>query len=124
MATATNKLRILLVEDNSLLGMLLGELLGDMGHEVCAIEATEDDAVAAALQHKPDLVVADAWLRVGSGIAAVARMQANSTMPHVLISGNLDRIRALRPDAVMLEKPFSESELARAINRAMGGPCD
>ena len=120
MAKATNKLRILLVEDDSLLGMLLGELLEDMGHAVCAIETTEDDAVAAALRDKPDLVVADAWLRVGSGMAAVARMESNGAMPHVLISGSLDRIRALRPGAVMLQKPFSETELARAIDRAMG----
>jgi DNA-binding response OmpR family regulator len=41
-------LRILLVEDDSMIGMFLGMTLEQMGHEVCAIESTEAGAVAAA----------------------------------------------------------------------------
>jgi CheY-like chemotaxis protein len=33
-------LQILVVEDDALLAMLLGELLAGMGHEVCATAAT------------------------------------------------------------------------------------
>jgi two-component system, response regulator PdtaR len=43
-------LRILVVEDDALFGMLLAELLAMMGHDVCGIEATEADAVAAAVR--------------------------------------------------------------------------
>jgi len=42
-------LRVLVVEDNAIIGMLLAEVLAGMGHDVCAIEATEADAVTAAL---------------------------------------------------------------------------
>ena len=34
-------LRILLVDDDAMIGTLLAELLDEMGHVVCGIEATE-----------------------------------------------------------------------------------
>jgi CheY-like chemotaxis protein len=34
-------LRVLVVEDNAIIGMLLGEMLAEMGHDVCGIETTE-----------------------------------------------------------------------------------
>ena len=43
-------LRILIVEDDALIGMLLAEMLEDMGHGLCAIEATEADAVTAVIR--------------------------------------------------------------------------
>ena len=50
---AMKVLRILVVEDDALIGMLLAEVLVGMGHEVCAIEANEADAVAAAARCRP-----------------------------------------------------------------------
>ena len=41
-------LSVLVVEDDAIVGMLLAELLEVMGYDVCAIEVTEADAVAAA----------------------------------------------------------------------------
>jgi CheY-like chemotaxis protein len=38
-------LRVLVVEDEMLIGMLLGDTLGAMGYDVCAVEATETGAV-------------------------------------------------------------------------------
>jgi two-component system, response regulator PdtaR len=64
-------LRILVAEDDTIVGMLLGELLKEMGHDVCAIETTEADAVAAAVRCRPDLMIIDVRLGDGSGISAV-----------------------------------------------------
>lgn len=64
-------LRVLLVEDDLLMGMLLAEGLGEIGYEVCGIATTEADAVSIALRCKPDLVIVDARLGGGSGIAAM-----------------------------------------------------
>ena len=50
------------VEDDLMIGMLLAEMLEAMGHDVCAIEATEADAVTAVAQYRPDLMIVDAWL--------------------------------------------------------------
>ena len=112
-------LRILVVEDNALIGMLLAEMLQEMGHEVCAIEATEAEAVAAADRCRPDLMIVDARLGDGSGVSAVERIRRGGSVPHLFISGDIWKVTALRPDAVVVQKPFREADLARAIQRAL-----
>ncbi len=115
-------LRILVVEDDDMVAMLLTEVLAEMGHEVCAIEATEAAAVAAARRCRPDLMIVDAQLAAGNGIAAVAEILGAGFIPHLFISGDVARVAALRPGAVTIQKPFRVSALARAIERALAAP--
>src|ERR1039458_8577970 len=112
-------LRVLVVEDDPMIGMLLAEMLEAMGHDVCAIETTEAAAVTAADPYRPDLMVVDARIDDGSGVSAVDKILRTGFVPHLFISGNISKVRALRPDAVVLEKPFREPELTRAIQRAI-----
>jgi len=112
-------LRILVAEDDSMIGMLLAGMLEGMGYDVCAIEATEADVVTAAAHHRPDLMIVDARLGDGSGVAAVDEILRTGFVPHLFMSGNISRVKALRPDAVVLQKPFGEAELTRAIQRAL-----
>ena len=111
--------RVLIVEDDALLGVYLAELLIGMGHEICAIEATEADAVSAAAQRGPDLMIVDARLGHGSGVTAVEEILRTGFVPHLFITGNISRVMALRPGAVVLEKPFREADLMHAIQRAL-----
>ena len=111
-------LRVLVVEDNAIIGML-AEVLAWMGHDVCAIEATEADAVTAATRCGPDLMFVDVQLGDGSGAFAIEKILRTGFVPHVFISGDTLGVRALRPDAVVIQKPFRESDLARAIQRAL-----
>ena len=111
--------RVLMMEDDPLIGMLVAELLEEMGYDVCAIAATAADAVTAAAQYRPDLMIVDARIDDGSGVSAVDKILRTGFVPHLFISGNISNIRALRPDAVVLEKPFRELELTRAIQRAI-----
>lgn len=112
-------LRVLVVEDEILIGMLLADTLGAMGYEVCAIEATETGAVAAAARCNPDLMIVDARLRDGSGVSAVEEILRTGWVPHVFISGETSTILALRPGAIMIQKPFRDIDLNRAIRRAL-----
>jgi DNA-binding response OmpR family regulator len=112
-------LRILVMEDDIMIGTLLADVLQEMGHDVCAIESTEDDAVAAAKRCKPDMMIVDARLGNGSGISAVREILRGGWVPHVFVSGETSSIRTLRPDAVVLQKPFRDTDLARAIQRAL-----
>jgi CheY-like chemotaxis protein len=91
-----------------------------MGHEVCGIETTEATAVAAGLRYRPDLMIVDARLRKGSGLRAVDEVLRTIFVPHVFVSGDAARVQALRPDAVVLQKPFFEPELTRAMQHALG----
>jgi CheY-like chemotaxis protein len=108
------------VEDEAVIAMLLAEVLAGMGHDVCAIEATEADAVAAAARCRPDMMILDARLGDGSGISAVEQILCTGFIPHVFVSGDALRVRALRPGAVVIQKPFHEADLASAMQRALG----
>lgn len=111
--------RVLVVEDNKLIGTLYIELLEEMGHSVCAIVATETEAVAAASIHKPDLMIVDASLAEGSGVSAVKRILRAGFVPHVFISGNATSVRQDRSDAIVMQKPFWGPDLECAIQRAL-----
>lgn len=112
-------IRVMVVEDDAVLGLLFGELLEGMGHVVCAIEATEAGAVAAAAYYRPALMIVDVKLGVGSGVAAVTTILRNGFIPHVFCSGDISGVQAARPSAVAIQKPFRIAELARAIDRAL-----
>lgn len=114
----TTTLRILVVEDDALIGMLLGDMLEVMGHEVCAIEATEVGSVAAAARCAPNMMIVDANLQEGSGLSAVDQILRKGFVPHVFVTGDLRGVSRLRPDAVVIAKPFTEATLSQAIARA------
>lgn len=113
-------LRVIVVEDEAVIALLLAEVLAGMGHDVCAIEATEPDAVAAATRCRPDMMIFDAWLGDGSGVSAVEQILCTGFIPHVFVTGDALRVRSLRPGAVVIQKPFHESDLASAMQRALG----
>lgn len=102
-----------------MIGELLADMLRDMGYDVCALEATEANAIAAAARCKPNLMIVDAQLSDGSGIAAVETILRTGFVPHLFMSGNIAKVRAQRPGAVVLEKPFHEAAFMGAIQRAL-----
>jgi len=112
-------LRVLVVEDDAVIGALLAEMLEGMGHDVCAVEGTEADAVAAAARCRPDLMIVDVRLGEGSGVAAVDEIQRAGPIPHVFVSADISRLQALRPGAAIIQKPYREADLARVIRRAL-----
>jgi len=117
-------LRVLVVEDDALIGQLLAETLAGMGHDVRAIASTEAAAVAAAVRCRPHLMIVDARLSDGSGVSAVEAILRAGPVPHVFVTGDPSNVQALRPDAVVVEKPFCEADLALAIERALGVTAD
>lgn len=106
-------LSVLVVEDDAMIGLLLAEMLEEMGYAVCAIAATEEDAVADAAQFKPGLMIVDQMLREGTGMSAVERILRRGPVPCVFISGAPAHMAKL--GASVLQKPFLEEDLVRAI---------
>jgi len=111
-------LKVLVVEDDAMIGLLLAEMLGDMGYDVCAVATTEEDAVAEAARFKPGLMIVDEQLLEGSGLSAVDRILRTRPVPCVFISGAL--IHPKRPGTTTLQKPFLEVDLVWAIQRVVG----
>jgi two-component system, response regulator PdtaR len=122
MVRASGTLRVLIVEDEAMIAMLLAEVLREMGHEVCATAPTEDAAVAAAFRHKPDLMIVDEWLRQGSGISAVAEINCSGYIPHIFVTGDPLIGRLLSPGTIAIQKPFTISELVKAVKNALAAP--
>jgi two-component system, response regulator PdtaR len=113
------RLRILVIEDDMLIGMLFAETLTSMGHQVCAVAVNEHDAVTAARDHQPDIMIVDAKLGQGSGITAVDDIIARAFIPHLFVTGDRPGVLELRPNAIVIEKPFHVRDLSDAIELAM-----
>jgi CheY-like chemotaxis protein len=113
------QLSILVVEDEAIIGMLLSELLQTMGHRVIAVAATESAAIGLSAEYEPDLLIVDAGLSSGNGLSAIDTIIAARPVPHIFTTGDAAKVRQVKPDAIILEKPFHETELAEAITRAM-----
>ena len=111
--------RVLVMEDDLMIGALLGEMLTGMGHTVCATETTEAASVAAAGRCRPDLMIVDVRLGSGSGVRATDDIQRGGSVPHVFVSGDISSLIANRPWAVAIQKPFRIAELAQAIQRVL-----
>ena len=112
--------RILIIENDVMIGILLSELLVEMGYAVCGIATTEVEAIAAAARSRPDLMIVDVWLDDGDGVAAITEILRTGPMPHFFVSGDIAGILALYPNLTVMQKPFREPDLAQAIGRTLG----
>jgi DNA-binding response OmpR family regulator len=120
MPAVMTKLRVLIIEDEPIIAMLLAEVLTEQGYDVADIASTEEEAIRAAARHRPDIMIVDARLRQGSGLTAVSEIIAQGFIPHVFMSGDRLTKTVLGPEAIMLQKPFQEADLLRAIAQALG----
>ena len=112
-------LRILIVEDDAIIGELLGEMLEMMGHQICSIESNESAALVATSRFVPDLLIVDVRLEAGDGVSLVRRIMLEQPTAHLFVSGDLRRVQAAMPAAAMLKKPYDETQLASGIKRAV-----
>jgi len=117
--TPFKPLRVLVMEDNAIIGMLFADLLAEMGHVVCAIVTTQEEGVAAAARFKPELMIVDASLSEGDGLSAVDEIVRDGFIPHVFVSGDTALVLATKPGAIVLRKPFRDRDLAKVIQFAL-----
>ncbi|HVC18107.1 MAG TPA: response regulator, partial [Rhodanobacter sp.] len=80
-------LRVLVVDDDAVIGILLGDMLSQMGH-VCSVETSKATAVATASLFRPQFMIVDAELGDGSGASAVDEILRMGPVPHIFISGD------------------------------------
>ena len=87
----TALVRVFLVEDSPLIRRrIIDNLLSIGGFVVVGFAESEDDAVAAIAETKPDVIVTDIRLREGNGIEVVrqVRQAAASTPPKIYVLSN------------------------------------
>jgi CheY-like chemotaxis protein len=115
-APAPAKRRILVVEDEMLIGMLLEDMLTDLGHEVAAIVPRLKDAMAAVERETYDLAVLDVHLR-GESAFPVAEALIAKGIPFVFATGYGERgLPESYRGRPVLQKPFAKDDLERVLN--------
>lgn len=115
--------RVLVIEDEPIIAMDIRAIVSDMGHTVTSIARTRAEAVAAAANEHPDLVLADIQLADNSsGIDAVTDiLEALGELPVVFITAFPERLlTGERPEpAFLITKPYSEEQVQSAVSQAM-----
>lgn len=112
--------RILVVEDDETLRDIMGVLLRMLGYEVCGVVPTAEEAIALAVEKRPDLALVDVNLSGRmDGIALAPFLLDVLDIPVVFMSGGIAPERmaeAVATGAVAFqEKPFSKDDLHRTI---------
>lgn len=112
--------RILVVDDDLDILELLRIKLEFSGHDV--ITAADGEAgLTAAVQHRPDLVLADWTMPRMSGIDMLAGMRADPAIAHtpfVLLTARAQEVDQPGIDG-FLAKPFSLADLTASVDAAL-----
>ena len=110
----------LLIEDDALIAMDVGESLESFGFSVHQVGSVKD-----AIQYltravdQPHLSIVDARLRDGDA-KAVATLLRSRGLPFVFTTGDPHGVREWGFDVPVLSKPFSAPDLETAIRSALG----
>lgn len=114
-----NGKRVLIVEDDVMIRMLIEDMLADLGFAVAAQAAKVDEALAAATGVDIDLAILDVNLN-GQTTGPVARALADRGTPFVFATGYGEH--GLPPefrDRPLLKKPFQIDSLKRMLHTAL-----
>lgn len=113
---------VLIIEDESMIAMDLEALVMELGHEVSGMARTHREAIAAARDRRPGLVLADIQLADGSsGLEAVNEMLTEIDVPVIFITAFPERLlTGERPEpAFLISKPFQNDAVKAVISQAL-----
>lgn len=113
---------VLIIEDESIIAMHIKQIVESLGHTVVGIVRTHAEAVAAAKEKRPELVLADISLADGSsGIDAVKEILAEQDVPVIFITAFPERLlTGSRPEPTyLITKPFEPETVVATIGQAL-----
>jgi DNA-binding response OmpR family regulator len=111
-----HKPRILIVEDEPLIALILEEVLIDAGFAIAGVAGKLDKALALVESDACDAAVVDANL-VGVSASPVAIALAARGLPYIVMSGySPDQMRGEYPRAIFLSKPCRPELLLETLN--------
>lgn len=121
--TTQKRLRILLVDDESIIRLDLREMLKEHGHEIVGEGSNGEEAIALTRKLDPDLIVMDIKMPVMDGLEAVRQINADRTIPVIMLTAYS------QPELVQqatelgvygyLVKPIKEADILPAIEVAL-----
>ena len=113
--------KVVIVEDDQLLGIVLEKMAHSLDLDVLEISQTGSGAVASIQKHNPDLIFMDIQLADDiNGIQAMEEIRNHSNAPVIYITGQSDlntRKRASQvQNSFFMIKPVNIHDLKSAIN--------
>lgn len=117
------KLRVLVVDDESLIRMDIVEMLEDVGHEVVAEGENGEQAIELAREYSPDIIIMDVKMPVMDGISAAKVIGDEEIAPVLLLTAfsQNDIVDKANDAGVIayLVKPIREEQLLPAMSVAV-----
>ena len=114
--------RVLIIEDEPIIGLDLTRVARELGHKVVGVAATRSEAVTMAEESRPGLVLADVRLADGSsGMDAAADILRSFDIPVIFITAFPEHLlTGDRPEPTFLiTKPFREETVKALIGQAL-----
>jgi len=112
---------VFLVEDETLIRMMIGEMLEELGHRVVAEAGSVQAAEPLARTSSFELAIFDINV-AGFNVSPIAEIVAARGLPFVFVSGyGPEGLPDLFKDKSVLRKPFLVADFAAMINSALRG---
>lgn len=118
------KIKILLVEDETIAAMDIQARLEALGYEVPYVASRGEEAIEKALEIEPDLILMDIVLKGDmDGIEAAIKIHENQDTPLIYLTAysdeqTLERAKISEPFGYVL-KPFEDREIQISIEMAL-----
>lgn len=117
-------IRILVVEDESILALDVEDILNHLGYEVTGLAIDAEEAMASIAQCSPDLVLMDVRIQGAiDGIEAARQIWEQFRLPVVFLTASTDEATLQRIKTVhtfgYIVKPFSMQKLETKIRIAL-----
>ena len=115
---ATKAIRVLVIEDEALVGMMIEDFLGDFGYSVVGPIENPEAAIFLAATEQIDVTVVDINIS-GQVATAVADKLIEREIPFLFVS-SYEKMRGTRYASIsLLRKPFMPEDLHDAVERVL-----
>lgn len=123
MADKITDKKVLIVEDDMIISMVLERMINKLNHKVIDKVITGEGAINSYKSLQPDLILMDIQLKDDiDGITAMQEIRKDSDVPVIYITGNSDQYNLSRARDTQfidyLVKPIQMSHLENSIHKA------
>ncbi len=121
MSNSLEGLRVLVVEDEMMVSMLIEDMLADLGCTIVGPASRLDEAMRLATEAELDCAVLDVNIG-GQPIFPLADVLREKGAPFAFATGYGDAgLRDIDKGSPVLQKPFREGDLARVLSELKAG---
>lgn len=109
----------LIIDENIAISRAIQHYLGPLGFDTFDLTWTEQQALEAARQHRPDIIVIGDDIETGSAINAAREIAAGTSIPVLMVSGDAETISRRLSQASSYEGPFYLNQIEQAVEAAL-----